>query len=97
VLELIPPVNGCVNINYGFCEGSLCVRGGKFSGGIGCVSFVSQLAGSTVAFVFALTNSFLVYSVLNKTVGIRLDQEDEFMGTDLSIHKIGAYPQDSIR
>jgi hypothetical protein len=60
----------------------------EFFGGIGGVSFVSQLAGSTLAFVFDLMSSFLVYAALNKTVGIRLDQEDEFMGADLSIHKM---------
>jgi len=47
--------------------------------------------------VFALASSFVVYGILSKSVGIRLDQEDEFNGADLAIHKIGAYPEDSIR
>jgi len=66
-------------------------------GGVGGVSFISQLGGSVLAVVFALASSFAVYGVLSKTVGIRLDQEEEFNGADLSIHKIGAYPEDSIR
>jgi len=61
------------------------------------VSFISQLGGSALAVVFALVSSFVVYGALNKTVGIRLDQEDEFNGADIAIHNIGAYPEDSIR
>ena len=58
---------------------------------------MSQLAGSSAAVIFALVSGFLVYGALNKTVGIRLNQEDEYIGADISIHKIGAYPEDSIR
>ena len=64
---------------------------------MGGVSFLSQLGGSLLAVVFALASSFVVYGILSKSVGIRLDQEDEFNGADLAIHKIGAYPEDSIR
>jgi Amt family ammonium transporter len=55
------------------------------------------LAGSIFAVVFALASSFVVYGILNKTVGIRLGQEEEYNGADVSIHNIGAYPEDSIR
>jgi Amt family ammonium transporter len=34
-----------------------------------------------------------VYGVIKKAVGIRLDPEDEFIGADLSIHKISATPE----
>jgi Amt family ammonium transporter len=44
-----------------------------------------------------LVNGFLVYGVLAKTVGIRLTAEEEFAGPDLSIHNIGAYPEDHVR
>ena len=32
----------------------------------------------------------VVYGVIRVTVGMRLDQEDEYNGADLSIHKISA-------
>jgi Amt family ammonium transporter len=32
----------------------------------------------------------MVYGLLKKTVGIRLEQEEEFNGADLTIHKISA-------
>jgi Amt family ammonium transporter len=64
---------------------------------MGGVSIISQLAGSLSAIVFALASGFIVYGFLGKTIGIRLSQEDEFAGADVSIHSIGAYPEDHIR
>jgi Amt family ammonium transporter len=34
-----------------------------------------------------------VYALLKKTMGIRLSQEEEYDGADLSIHKISASPE----
>jgi len=36
----------------------------------------------------AVIGGLLVYGLLKKLVGIRLDAESEFDGADLSIHKI---------
>jgi Amt family ammonium transporter len=41
----------------------------------------------------ALLGGFLVYGLLKVTVGIRLDQEQEFNGADLSLHHISATPE----
>jgi Amt family ammonium transporter len=38
----------------------------------------------------AFGGGLLVYGALKAFVGIRLDAEDEFNGTDLTIHKISA-------
>ena len=88
------PLHGIIGTWGGVSAG---IFGQKFLGGMGGVSFLSQLGGSLLAVVFALASSFVVYGILSKSVGIRLDQEDEFNGADLAIHKIGAYPEDSIR
>ncbi|GFO60790.1 ammonium transporter [Geomonas silvestris] len=88
------PLHGIIGSWGGIAAG---LFGGEALGGLGGVSFVSQLLGTLAAIVFALVNGFLVYGVLSKTVGIRLDPEAEFNGADLSIHSIGAYPEDSIR
>ena len=37
-----------------------------------------------------LPAGLIVYGTLKLTVGIRLEPEQEFIGSDLSIHKIGA-------
>ncbi len=88
------PLHGICGTWGGIAAG---IFGLPIFGGTGGVSFVSQLVGSLAAVVFAVVNGFLVYKVLQKTVGIRLTEEDEFNGADLAIHKIGAYPEDHIR
>ena len=65
-------------------------------GGIGGVSFMSQLVGSLGGAAFALVAGFIVYGGLARTIGIRLTQEEERRGADLSIHKIGANPESDI-
>jgi Amt family ammonium transporter len=62
-------------------------------GGIGGVSFLSQVLGTLLGVVVAVVGGAIVYGILKATVGIRLDQEEEYNGSDLSIHKIGATPE----
>jgi len=88
------PLHGIIGSWGGIAAG---IFGQTFLGGIGGVSFVSQLLGTLAAILFALANSFLVYGLLAKTVGIRLSNEEEFRGADLAIHNIGAYPEDHVR
>jgi Amt family ammonium transporter len=42
--------------------------------------------------VVAFVGGYVVYGLLKKFVGIRMDVEDEYMGADLAIHKITATP-----
>ena len=88
------PLHGVIGSWGGIAAG---IFGLKELGGIGGVTFVTQLLGSLTAIVFALVNGFLIYGILSKTVGIRLPEDAEFQGPDLSIHNIGAYPEDHIR
>lgn len=88
------PLHGIIGSWGGIAAG---IFGQPLLGGIGGISFISQLLGTVAAILFALANGFLVYTVLSKTVGIRLSDEEEFAGADLSIHKIGAYPEDHVR
>lgn len=88
------PLHGIIGSWGGIAAG---IFGQKLFGGVGGVSFVSQLCGSLLAIIVALASGFLVYGVLSKTIGIRLEQEEEFNGPDLAIHHTGAYPEDSVR
>jgi Amt family ammonium transporter len=63
-------------------------------GGMGGVSFMSQLIGSLAGIAVAVIGGFVVYGIIDKIIGIRLDEESEFNGADLSIHKIGANSDD---
>jgi len=69
------------------------IFGAKALGGIGGVSFMSQLIGTLMGIGIALAGGFIVYGLMKKFVGIRLDAEEEFNGADLSIHKITATPE----
>ncbi len=88
------PLHGVIGTWGGIAAG---IFGQKALGGMGGVTFVSQIGGSLLAVVFALASSAIVYGALSKTIGIRLTEEDEYNGADLAVHSIGAYPEDSIR
>jgi Amt family ammonium transporter len=45
-----------------------------------------------MAVLWALAGGFAVYGGIKALIGIRLSQEEEFEGADLSIHKIGSTP-----
>jgi Amt family ammonium transporter len=49
--------------------------------------------GTALGVVWALAAGTLIYAILKFTMGLRLTQEEEFDGADLSIHKIGASPE----
>jgi Amt family ammonium transporter len=70
------------------------IFGQKALGGLGEVSFLAQLIGTLAAIAIALIFGFAVYKILDATVGIRLNKEEEQRGSDLSIHSIGSYPED---
>jgi Amt family ammonium transporter len=42
---------------------------------------------------WAVLGGLLVYGALKVSMGLRLSQEEEFDGADLSIHKISASPE----
>ena len=79
---------------HGLCGawgGIACgIFGSTVLGGMGGVSLTSQLIGTGLGIALALLGGFLVYGVLKRSVGIRLSQEEEYYGADLSVHKIGA-------
>jgi len=81
---------------HGLCGAWGGIAAGIFGltalGGTGGVSPISQVIGTLTGVTIALVGGFAVYGVLKATVGIRLSEEDEFRGADLSIHKITATP-----
>ena len=83
---------------HGLCGtwgGIACgIFGSKALGGIGGVTFMSQLAGTALGIVVALVGGFAIYGGLRATVGIRLEPEQEYDGADLSIHHITSTPEE---
>ena len=81
------PLHGLCGAWGGIAAG---IFGAEALGGVGGVSFVSQLLGTAIGVGIALAGGFVVYGVLKQVVGIRLTQEEEYEGADLSIHRITA-------
>ncbi|MCL6262621.1 ammonium transporter [Craterilacuibacter sp. RT1T] len=82
---------------HGLCGAWGGIAAGLFGlealGGSGGVSLMSQLAGTLLGIGIGFGGGLIVYGLLKNTVGIRLTEEEEFNGADLSIHKISATPE----
>ncbi|HEU0198211.1 MAG TPA: ammonium transporter [Nevskiaceae bacterium] len=84
------PLHGLCGTWGGIAAG---IFGQRALGGMGGVSFMSQLIGTLLGVAIAIVGGFVVYGALHKLVGLRLSEEDEYAGADLSIHKISATPE----
>jgi len=85
------PLHGLCGAWGGIAAG---IFGEKSLGGLGGVSFMSQLIGTGLGISIAFIGGILVYGLLKKLFGIRMDAEEEFDGADLSIHKIVSTAED---
>ena len=84
------PLHGLCGAWGGLAAG---IFGTQALGGLGGVTFMSQLIGTLLGVGIALVGGFLVYGSIKALVGLRLDAEEEFDGADLSIHKISSSPE----
>lgn len=84
------PLHGICGAWGGIAAG---IFGSKALGGAGGVALMPQLLMTGLAIVVALVGSFVVYSLLKMTLGLRLDQEQEYNGADISIHRITSTPE----
>ncbi|MEN3372940.1 ammonium transporter [Dechloromonas sp. ZS-1] len=84
------PLHGLCGAWGGIAAG---IFGSKALGGAGGVAFMPQLIMTALAIVVALVGGFAVYGLMKAVFGLRLDQEEEYEGADLSIHKITATPE----
>jgi ammonium transporter, Amt family len=83
------PLHGLCGAWGGIAAG---IFGSKALGGLGGVSFSAQLIGTAMGVAWALVAGWLLYRLLKATMGLRLSQEEEFEGADLSVHRIGSTP-----
>jgi Amt family ammonium transporter len=84
------PLHGLCGAWGGLAAG---IFGSRALGGLGGVSFASQLVGTFGTLAWGLAAGFVVYGLLRRFVGLRLAPEEEFEGADLTVHRIGATPE----
>jgi Amt family ammonium transporter len=84
------PLHGICGAWGGIAAG---IFGMKALGGLGGVSFLAQVVGTVGGIAIATAGGALVYGAIRAVVGLRLEQEEEFEGADLSIHSISATPE----
>jgi Amt family ammonium transporter len=83
------PLHGLCGLWGGLAAG---IFGTKALGGLGGITFTGQLIGSAIGVGIAVVGGFIVYGALKLIMGIRMSQEEEFEGADLSVHRISSTP-----
>ncbi len=83
------PLHGLCGAWGGIAAG---IFGAEALGGLGGISLASQAIMTGLAIIVALVGGTVVYGALKMAVGLRLDQEQEYNGADLTIHRITATP-----
>ena len=69
--------------------GTLAV--GIFGDMAGVDQFIIQLIGVGIVGAFSVITSFIIIIVIKKTIGLRVDKEEEIKGLDLAEHGMDAY------
>jgi len=69
--------------------GTLAV--GIFGNMAGIQQFFIQLAGVSIVGGFSVLSAFIILFILKKTIGLRVDTEEELKGLDLMEHGMDAY------
>ena len=69
--------------------GTLAV--GIFGDMAGVDQFIIQLIGIGIVGAFSVITSFIIIIIIKKTIGLRVDKEEEIKGLDLAEHGMDAY------
>jgi Amt family ammonium transporter len=59
-------------------------------------AFLGQLVGAATIFVWVFGTSFVVWAIIKAVMGIRVTEEEEFEGVDMSECGLEAYPDFTI-
>ena len=81
---------------HGLCGmwGAIAVGifGSTALGGLGGVSLASQVVGTLMGVTIAFVGGYIVYLAVHKISSIRMDEEEQYLGADLTFHKTHANP-----
>jgi Amt family ammonium transporter len=86
---------------HGICGAFGGIAAGIFGmtalGGLGGVSILAQLMGTGLGIVIAFVGGYIIYGLIKALIGIRLTEEEEYDGADMTIHRITATPERETR
>ncbi|WP_290770976.1 ammonium transporter [Anaerofustis sp.] len=78
-------VHGCCGLTGTLLTGLFAVDGGLFYGG-GIHMFLIQLLGVASVAIYVFIAMFIVFKLIDKTVGLRASAEEEILGLDITEH-----------
>lgn len=84
---------GAISV-HGICGALGTILTGVF--GEGC-SFGTQVMGVAATAAFVLIMAFIIFTVINKTIGLRVSKEEEMEGLDVHEHGSSAYADFNFR
>ncbi|GAC09970.1 ammonium transporter [Paraglaciecola chathamensis] len=85
------PLHGLCGAWGGIAAG---ICGSESMGGLGGVNLVAQIIGTLGGILVAIIGGVIVYGAIQMVVGLRLTEEEEYNGADLTIHRIGSTNDD---
>ncbi len=68
------------------------IFGLKSLGGLGGVSLMSQVVGAALGLLIAVMGGWLVYKLVNQFMPLRMSDEEQYEGADLTFHHVRANP-----
>lgn len=77
--------------SFGEANGVAAVDGLFYGGGVAQLG--KQLLGIASVVAWVAVAAFILFFVLKKTIGIRVSEEDQRVGLDISEHNLEAYPE----
>ena len=83
------PLHGMCGVWGGIACG---IFGYEALGGLGGVDFFVQVIGSVGGAIYAAVAGFIIYGIINAVMGLRMSDEDQYNGADLTFHHITANP-----
>ncbi|MBF0431130.1 MAG: ammonium transporter [Fibrobacteria bacterium] len=85
---------------HGICGTWGGIAAGMFGhqalGAVSDLSFLAQLSGSLLGAAYAFGAGYILYTIINKTYGLRMTEEEEFNGSDLTFHNVEANASNSV-
>jgi len=87
------PLHGICGTWGGIAAG---IFGRQSLGAVTNLNFLAQLSGSLIGVLYALLTGFILYFIIDKVCGLRMNEEDEYIGSDLAFHQVEANAHTSI-